>query len=162
MWWKSSRGPPGSSILPQTWKQMEGSPGAPTAPITGIRLYRLAGPFSDRREKSSTFMQNQNNLIELPFHLVFRQIRSPTVCQILTTETPLRIRTWDRRLARSPKNEPSSLIHTRHRGIPHRPYRMQNTRPPLVLGATLPKPVDYKRIFRCFSFILIIYLYRLF
>lgn len=55
------------------------------------------------------------------------------------------MRIWDRRLARSPKNEPNSLIQTRHRGIPHRPYRMQKARPPFVLGATFPKPDDYSR-----------------
>lgn len=65
--------------------------------------------------------------------------------EFLTTETPLRIRIWDRRLARSPKNEPNSLIHTRHRGIPHRPYTMQKARPPFVLGAMLPKPDDYSK-----------------
>lgn len=125
---------------------MEGSPGAPTAPITGIWLYRLTAPFSERSEKGKNiFMQCQNNLTELSFNTGVGQILTPVLSHVLTTEMPLRIRIWERRLARSPKKEPSSLIHTRHRGIPHRPYRMQNTRPPLVLGATLPKPVDYKR-----------------
>lgn len=68
---------------------------------------------------------------------------------LLTKEIPFLVRYRPRCLALPPKNFPSSLIQVRHKGTPKRPYNMQKTRPPEVLGAIFPYPLHktYKNTF---------------